>query len=381
MFSWGAAHPPCGSAKILGGGHGNKTRDRERRVVVRTVRKCFPHISWQALRRKLARDHGVVLSDKTIKSYCALSSSLSRSPLGNFSSKFNAHFRNEAIKLVVGTDRRDVHGDRKNPHSIRVACHILLERHGRAPGRPTLSSWVTRAGFLYKFRAKNIRLEQRHLDRREAFCDEVESKTATEWEVVVFSDSTYISRNHVPIPRNDGCFCLVDEEPCPKGTFRHPATTHVYGAITPFGLVGPYFTHKVNARIYLPILKRMLKDVAKIFSDNGLEDQFTFQQDGAPAHTSNLVQDWIAEQHDYDVWGKDAWPPCSPDLSIIENVWADMQRIVSPYEKEAKTQTAFEARIVNFFREFSSERCIALYCSIPKRMDLLRAAGFKTISC
>jgi hypothetical protein len=49
---------------------------------------------------------------------------------------------------------------------------------------------------------------------------------------------------------------------------------------------------------------------------NGVEGAI-FQKDNAPVHTAYVVRDWLAEQ-DFEVMN---WPPYSPDLNPIENVW------------------------------------------------------------
>ncbi len=204
--------------------------------------------------------------------------------------------------------------------------------------------------------------------------------SAAAWEIVCFTDSTYVCRNHVPIPQNDGAWCRDGEQPAPQSAFRHPETFHVYGGVTPFGLIGPFFVARITARTYLPVLKKLCRAAAKMYDDNGCGDQFVMQQDGASPHTSDYVQDWIGEQTEYDVWAKDVWPPCSPDLSIIENVWSQLQEYVAPYGDEPTSVAAAKGRVRRFFRSFTLEQCLALYRSIPKRMVLLREAEFLTIA-
>ena len=49
-----------------------------------------------------------------------------------------------------------------------------------------------------------------------------------------------------------------------------------------------------------------------------------FQQDGAPAHTVNVVHEWLRSKMKF--WPKDFWPPQSPDLNPPDfSVWAHVE--------------------------------------------------------
>ena len=56
-------------------------------------------------------------------------------------------------------------------------------------------------------------------------------------------------------------------------------------------------------------------------------NNFTFQQDGAPAHTAAMTQEWIG-QHCPDMIKKDEWPPNSPDPNPLDcHVWGALLEI------------------------------------------------------
>ena len=73
---------------------------------------------------------------------------------------------------------------------------------------------------------------------------------------------------------------------------------------------------KVNQERYLELLADHLEDCFDSCQSK------IFQHDGAPAHKSKLVLDWL------DFVGVDYvkdWPGNSPDLNPIKNLWAMMK--------------------------------------------------------
>jgi inhibitor of nuclear factor kappa-B kinase subunit alpha len=52
---------------------------------------------------------------------------------------------------------------------------------------------------------------------------------------------------------------------------------------------------------------------------------YVFQQDGAPAHTANRTQEWLATNL-AEFWPKDLWPPSSPDLNPLDySIWGVLE--------------------------------------------------------
>ena len=64
---------------------------------------------------------------------------------------------------------------------------------------------------------------------------------------------------------------------------------------------------------------------------------FVFQQDGAPAHTARLTQEWL-KANCTDFIAKDDWPPNSPDLNPLDyHVWGAMLESYHKLKPKPKT--------------------------------------------
>src|SRR6201995_2741255 len=69
---------------------------------------------------------------------------------------------------------------------------------------------------------------------------------------------------------------------------------------------------KVNTDFYMNYLfPKLIEDCKSLLPNN-----FVFQKDAAPAHSSRLTQEWI-EQHSPEFVKKDEWPPNSPELNTL----------------------------------------------------------------
>jgi hypothetical protein len=76
---------------------------------------------------------------------------------------------------------------------------------------------------------------------------------------------------------------------------------------------------KVNTDVYIGLLEKYLKPW---LIENYPNEDFVFQQDGAPAHTSHRTQAWFGENN-IPFWRKELWPPSSPDLNPLDfSVWS-----------------------------------------------------------
>ena len=117
----------------------------------------------------------------------------------------------------------------------------------------------------------------------------------------------------------------------------------------------------VNAQIY----KNIVQDhVVPIIQNSGF-DRTTFMQDNAPCHKAKVVMSYLSEQ-DFEIMG---WPPQSPDLNPIENLWKTLGVKVierNPSNTEdlwVKLQKEWSKIIIEDCQElirFCSRRCEAV---------------------
>ena len=72
----------------------------------------------------------------------------------------------------------------------------------------------------------------------------------------------------------------------------------------------------MNSTVYQQILNvELLKYIDKYLSGFN----YVFQQDNAPCHTSKSTTNYLESNNIITM----AWPPQSPDLNPIENLWAN----------------------------------------------------------
>ena len=107
-------------------------------------------------------------------------------------------------------------------------------------------------------------------------------------------------------------------------TTKHPAFAMMLGVVASYGEKMPSVWFKGRYRLtganYREIMAtKVLPWIRKIVKDD--DYRYVFQQDGAPAHTSKVVQDWMSSNMTF--WPKDFWPPQSPDFNPLDySVWS-----------------------------------------------------------
>ena len=129
---------------------------------------------------------------------------------------------------------------------------------------------------------------------------------------------------------------------------------------------------KINAKYYMEqLLPGLLEDCHTL-----LQDEFMFQQDGAPAHTAALCQTHLMQLCP-DFAGKDEWPPNSPDLNPLDfYVWGAMLDKYENHNPKPKNTTELKATLQDIWNELPQEQIELAILSVRKRLTAcVNAAG------
>ena len=99
-----------------------------------------------------------------------------------------------------------------------------------------------------------------------------------------------------------------------------------------------------------------------------------FQQDGARCHTSVKTIRWLDENIPSYIHAND-WPPNSPDLSPIENIWSILS--INVYkDPEPKTLAQLKRRLRQAWKAVTPDTLTNLMNSMPGRMrDIIKMKG------
>lgn len=164
-------------------------------------------------------------------------------------------------------------------------------------------------------------LSKRHRETRLAFAKS-HVNFGDKWYEVVFTDEKRLCLDG-PDGMHAKWMLKGEEKPLARHRQSNGGGVMVWAGIAGNGTTDICLSKgSVNSEAYQDILERYLLD----FADNIAGDNWILLQDGATSHTSRSTRAWLADRNVEFL----PWPAPSPDLNVIENIWAWLtQRIYS----------------------------------------------------
>lgn len=248
---------------------------------------------------------------------------------------------------------------------------IRLEVFGAEESRGVSARTVRRrlceANLFGRISRKVPLLKKENIKTRLLFAKKYAHWTERQWKNVLFSDETKIN-----MVNSDGKVYVrrpSKKEMDPKytkKTVKHGGgNIKVWGCFSGHG-VGPI--KKIEGNMDKFQYKNILENTMLPYADDHLPVIWTFQHDNDPKHTSGVVKEFLRSQ---SVTVLD-WPPYSPDINPIENLWSRVKKMV------AKKRTSNVHQLYTAFKEaweqISIETCNNLIASMPRRCRAVIAA-------
>ena len=227
----------------------------------------------------------------------------------------------------------------------RAAKQLGLKPYHRRK-RPSISSENTR---------KRFRFAKEHKEE--------------DWSAVLFEDEKTFEVGHHPNRKNDVVYAYSADEVPTIPKVAHPAKLNVAAAVSEKGRTELHiFKENMMGELYKQILSdTILPGAQKILGSK----PWTLLQDSDPKHTSAVVRSFL-DQHGTSYFSKDDWPAQSPDINIMEDVWAMLLDAIN--KQPPHTIRQLEAALKREWKKLPQHKLSNAVNSMPARLAAVRAA-------
>ena len=127
----------------------------------------------------------------------------------------------------------------------------------------------------------------------------------------------------------------------------------------------------MDSNKYLEVLKNEVLPELEAAQET-IGGDWRLMQDNAPCHTANIVKAFLVEKEVKFI----KWPPYSPDLNPIENVWSLIKRkLMSEFPVAANPDELIE-QVNEIWNSFSSEFAYKMCGNYKNRLQaVVKAQG------
>jgi transposase len=288
---------------------GRKPISIEKRAEIAALLKVYSNYSDVAKQAKVSRTLVRNTAIK-IKNGEALSNRIGQ---GRRRSTTNSD--DQSLKTMAKRDRTQ---------SLRTLAQRWGQSLGKTIGKTTVSRRLQEMGLKSYVQKKKPFRNRRQIKQRRNWCARMQGWNKDLWARVIWSDEshfqlvnrstrTFVRRS----PREENCSFSFKARLQGGG-----GDVSVWGCFTANG-PGPilFYKGRLNSAAYVTLISAVLPQLLNDLSADQDGDWY-FQQDNAPCHKAANTIRWFDEQGIQLL----PWPPTSPDLNPIENVWSIIDR-------------------------------------------------------
>lgn len=210
-------------------------------------------------------------------------------------------------------------------------------------------------GLTYSNNRKKVKLTQDVKDTRIEFAEMMQDRER-DWDKMFITDecSFWLSKCHAG---KVWTRCSLDED---SGGVHGPKV-HCWGGISARGaLTLEIFEENLDSDDYLKIIKKKMPQMRQLYPRG-----YIWQQDGSGVHRAIIIKDFIQDKMPATI----AWPPYSPDLSPIENIWGWLKAKVS--KDMPKTVLKMKKSIRKHWNSIDQDFLRPYFQSLPRRMEMV----------
>ena len=244
------------------------------------------------------------------------------------------------------------------------------------PQRTVYRTLVEDLGVKAYKRRRRQHIPVKNLDKRLKRCKDLLRRHGT--GPIVFTDEKKWTVEEKFNAQNDRIYAQTIEDAQASADYyvtriQNPAGVMVWAGISEEGKFALKFMddEKITGTVYREkVLKAVVKPRADLLFGTR---HWTYQQDGAPAHTSNVAQTWLSNNVPAFV-AKDEWPANSPDLNPCDfYLWGRLEDIVNT--KRYSTVASLKAAIQSAWDALDDEEVAAACLSFKNRLSLCVGAS------
>ena len=252
----------------------------------------------------------------------------------------------------------------------------IKNQYNKKVSKTTIWRAIKEIGFKSFIPRKKPFLSNNQIEKRLNFAKEFFCKSIQYWRKIVWSDECIFKVNN---SSNQKKYWIkqTNEYQLPLSITTsqtkkyNKKTIMVWACFSYYGKGNLIFIDDIiNALRYQQILSENL-----IESVNNMNlNTFIFQQDNAPSHSSKLLKQFF-NKNNIELL---PFPPQSPDLNPIENLWAYISSKL--IEKSPKTINDLKNEILNIWNSLDNNKLRKLANSLPNRLRQVIESNGKHIN-